>query len=152
MRFLRRAWGGGGGRARAERGEIEGRRRDGRIMRRDLALDLRDMDERPVPARFKLARYQPVCGVGGIILAEGAIGRVARRFEIATERLAPLIPPFSGFLGGSIRSRDGAWTDDTNQRFLDRIVGAQSAEGDALGAPVVHPGRAAGAARNMLLT
>src|SRR5271166_6649543 len=120
-------------------------------MRRNLALDLRDMDERPVPARFKLARYQPVCGVGGIILAEGAIGRVARRFEIATERIAHLIPPFSGFPGGSIRSRDGAWTDDTNQRFLDRIVGAQSAEGDALGAPVVHPGTAAGVARNMVL-
>jgi len=24
------------------------------------------MDERPVPARFKLARHQPVCGVSGI--------------------------------------------------------------------------------------
>ena len=50
-------------------------------MRRNLALDLRDMGERPVPTRFKLARYQPVCGAGGIVLMEGAIGRVARRFE-----------------------------------------------------------------------
>src|SRR5271166_6919988 len=113
-------------------------------MRRNLALDLRDMDERPVPARFKLARYQPVRGVGGIVLAEGAIGRVARRFEIATESIAHLIPPFSGFPGGSIRSRDGTRADDTNQRFLDRIVDAQSAEGDALRAPIVHPGAVAG--------
>ncbi len=68
-------------------------------------------------ALFKRASSSPVTSRfagSGIILAEGAIGRVARRFEIATERIAHLIPPFSGFPGGSIRSRDGAWTDDTN--------------------------------------
>ena len=62
-------------------------------MRRNLALDLRDMGERPVPARFKLARYQTVRGVGGVVLAEGAIGRVARRFEIASKSVAYLIAP-----------------------------------------------------------
>jgi len=33
-----------------------------RIMHGDLALDLRRVSERPVPARFKLTRHQPVAG------------------------------------------------------------------------------------------
>ena len=57
-----------------------------------LALHLGHARERPVPARFKLARHQSVGGIGGVILPEGAVGGIARRFEIATEGLAHLIP------------------------------------------------------------
>src|ERR1700730_6179652 len=78
-------------------------------MRGKLALDLRHMDESPVPARFKLARHQPVCGVSGIELPEGPVGGIARRFEVATERIAPCTPPFPGFLGGSGCRGDSAW-------------------------------------------
>jgi len=35
-----------------------------------ILLDLRRVSERPVPARFKLARHQPVRGVSGIVLPE----------------------------------------------------------------------------------
>ena len=62
----------------------------------DLAFDLGHMRERLVPAHFEFAGHQPVGGIGGVILPEGAVGGIARRFEIATKGLADLIPSFSG--------------------------------------------------------
>ena len=73
-----------------------------------LALHLGHMRQRSVPAPFKLARHQPVGGIRGVILPKGPVGGIARRFEIATKGLADLIPSFSGFLGGSGSSGDGA--------------------------------------------
>ena len=90
----------------------------------DLALDLRRVRERPVPARFKLTRHQPVRGVGGIVLPERPLGGIARRFQIATESIAHLIPSFSGFPGGSGCSGDRAWADNAKQCFLDCIIDA----------------------------
>src|SRR5580692_2106275 len=92
----------------------------------NLAFHLRGMGQRLVPARFKLARHQPVRGVSGIVLPEGPVGGIARRFEVATESIAHLIPPFSGFLGGRGCSGDSTRTDDAKQRFLDCIIDAQS--------------------------
>lgn len=74
-------------------------------MHSDLALDLRHVGERPVPARFKLARHQPVRGVIGIVLPKGPVDGIARRFEVATESIAHLIPPLPGFLRDSGRRR-----------------------------------------------
>src|SRR3954453_3754820 len=117
----------------------------------DLALDLRRVSERSVLARFKLTRHQPVRGVSGIVLPESPVGGIARRFQIATERIAHLIPSFSGFLGGSGCSGDSAWADDAKQCFLDCIIDAQSSEGDAASAAIVHPSAAATVARDMVL-
>lgn len=114
----------------------------------DLALDLRRVGERPVPARFELARHQLVRGVSGIVLPEGPVDGIARRFEVATKSIAHLIPPFPGFLGGSGRSGDSARTDDAKQCFLDC---AQSAEADAVRAAIVRSGAAAAVARDMVL-
>src|SRR6202140_1658797 len=115
-------------------------------MRGKLALDLRHIDERPVPARFKLARHQPVRGVSGVVLPESPVCGIARRFQIVTESITHLIPSFSGFLGGSGCSGDSAWADNAKQCFLDCIIDAQSAEGDAVRAAIVHPGAAAAVA------
>ena len=120
-------------------------------MRGKFAPDLRHMDERPVPARFKLARHQPVRGISGIVLPESPVGGIARRFEVATESIAHLITPFSGSIGGSDCSGDSARTDDAKQCFLDCIIDAQSAEGDAVRTAIVHPGAAAAVARDMVL-
>jgi hypothetical protein len=57
----------------------------GSIMCRDLGLDLRHMLERPVPARLQFARDQPIGWIDSIVLPEGAVGGVARRFEVAAE-------------------------------------------------------------------
>jgi hypothetical protein len=37
--------------------------------------------ERPVPARLQFARDQPIGRIGSIVLPEGAVGGVTRRFE-----------------------------------------------------------------------
>src|ERR1700759_5534010 len=96
MRFLRRASVVGASQTvlrfeNAERSRISNGCRPRRIMLGDLALDLRRVSERPVPARFKFTRHQPVRGVGGIVLPEGSVGGIARRFEVATEGIAYLI-------------------------------------------------------------
>src|SRR5580692_7521142 len=98
----------------------------------DLAFHLGCMCQRPVPARFKL-------------------DRITRRFEIAAEGLAHLIPPFSGFLGRGRCSGDGARTNDVKRSFFDRIVDAQSTKGDAVRPTIVHPGAAAAVARDAML-
>src|SRR5215207_7995061 len=112
-------------------------------MRGKLALHLRHVGKRPVPARFKLARHQSVGRVRGIVLPEGPVSGIARRFEVATESVSHLIPPLSGLLGGGGGSSDGPRADNAKQRFLDRIIDAQSAEGDAVRTAIVHPGAAA---------
>src|SRR3954451_11115136 len=68
----------------------------------DLALNFRNTRERLVPACFQFARYQPIGRVGGIILPKGAVGRVARRFKVALQRVEHLVPPLAGlFLRGN---------------------------------------------------
>ena len=68
-------------------------RRRRRVVRRDLRLDFGDARERLVPARLEFSRHQPVGGIGGVILAERPIGRVARRFEIAQQSFADVVAP-----------------------------------------------------------
>src|SRR3954447_13171069 len=116
-------------------------------MHSDLVLDLRRVSERSVPARFKLTRHQPVRWVSGIVLPESPVGGIARRFQIATESIAHLITPVPGSLGSS---GDSARTDDAKQCVLDCIIDAQSAEGDAVRAAIVHPGAAAAVAWDMV--
>src|SRR5258707_10111192 len=82
----------------AERSWISNGSERRRIMHCDLALDLRRMSERPVPARFKLTRHQPVRGVRGIVLPDSPVRGIARCFQIATARLAHLITSFSDLL------------------------------------------------------
>src|ERR1700738_1718830 len=57
----------------------------------DLRLDFGDAGERLVPTRLQFTGDQTVGRIGGVVLAEGAIRRIARRFEIASERFADLI-------------------------------------------------------------
>src|SRR4249919_19854 len=120
-------------------------------MCRDLGLDLRHMRERPVPARLQFARDQPIGWIGSIVLPEGAISSVARRFEVATERLARLIPPLTGLLLGGCGGGDHAGTHHSQQCILDSVVNTQTAEGDAVRGAIVHPGPAAAVARDAVL-
>jgi hypothetical protein len=120
-------------------------------VRGQFVLDFRHMDVRPVPAGFQLARHQPVRWVGGIILPKGPVDGIARRFEIAAESVARLISPISSFPRGGGCGGDGPGTYDAEQRLLYRIIDAQSAEGDAMRATIVHPGATAAVARDMML-
>lgn len=122
----------------AERGWISKRCGHRRIMHGDLGLNLRRVSERSVPAGFQLTGHQPVRGISGIVLPESPVGGIARRFEVATEGIAYLIAPFPGSLGVSGCGSDSARTDDSKQCFLDGVIDAQSAEGDAVG-PAIRP-------------
>jgi hypothetical protein len=48
----------------------------------NLAFDLGHACERLVPACLEFAGDQPVGRIGNVVLAEGAIGRIARGFEM----------------------------------------------------------------------
>src|ERR1700716_4319633 len=98
-------------------------------MCRDLGLDLRHMRERRVPARLQFARDQPIGWIGSIVLPEGAVGGVARRFEVAVEGLAHLIPPLAYLLLGGSGGGDRAGTDHSQQRILDGGLNTQTAGG-----------------------
>ena len=70
-------------------------RRHGRVMAGDFRLDFGDAGERLVPAHLQFSGDQTVGRIGGVVLAEGAIRRIARRFEIASERFADMIAPLT---------------------------------------------------------
>jgi hypothetical protein len=90
----------------------------------DFCLDLGNARERLVPARLQFARDQPVRGISGVILAEGAVRREAGRFEIAQERLADLIAPLVRFRLGHDSRRNGSGLDDLKQCHFDRVIDA----------------------------
>src|SRR4051812_45742050 len=134
-----------------ERDGVDGGNRLRHLVSRDLGFYLAHARERRVPPRLQLARHQPVGRVGGIVLAEGAVGGIARRFEIAAKRLAHLVASLYGLLLRRRRCGDGAGTDHAQQGLLDRVVGAQSAEGDAARFALVQPAPAAAVAEDGVL-
>ena len=102
----------------------------------DLQLDLGDATERGVPARFQFARHKAVGRVGSIVLAEGALSRIAGRLQVAQQRCPNLVLSVGGLrLGGHSRC-DRSRLDDLKQGRGDGVVDPQPAEGDAIGSPL----------------
>src|SRR4029079_326467 len=158
MRFFRRASVVGADqtvlRSEAKRPSATGSRGGNRLrhlVSRDLGFYRADARQRRVPPRLQFVRHQPVGWVGGIILAEGAVSGIARRFEIAAKRLAHLVAPLRGLLLRRCRCGDGAGTDHAQQGLLDRVVGAQSPKGDAARFAIVPPASAAAVAGDGVL-
>src|SRR5258708_13221046 len=83
-----------------------------------------------------------------MVLAEGAIGRVARGLEVAQKGRAHLIALLASFLLGGDRGCDGTGTDNAEKRIFDGVVDAQAAKGDATRLAIVHPAPAAAVARD----
>ena len=59
-----------------------------RVVLGDLRLDVGDARGALFQRVSSSARHQAVGGIGGVVLAEGTLGGVAGRLEIAQERLA----------------------------------------------------------------
>ena len=97
----------------------------------NFALDFRHMCERLVPARLQFADHKTVGRIGGVVLTEGPIDGKARRFKIALERIAHLVPPLAGFRLCRDGGRNSAGADDGEKRILDGVVDAQAAKGNA---------------------
>ena len=106
-----------------------------------LGLDLRKTRERLVPARFQFACHEPVGRIGCIILPKGAVDCVARRFQVALERVEHMIAPLARLPLRGNSGSDGARTDNAQQRILDSVIDAQTAKGNATGLAIVHPAR-----------
>ena len=78
-----------------------------RVMRGDPLFDPGHAGECAIPAGLQLAGDEAVLGIGCVILAEGAVGGVARRLEVA-HGLARLVAPHRRLrLGRSRRLRRG---------------------------------------------
>ena len=108
-----------------------------------------------VSAVFQRASSSPatrrLAGIGGVVLAEGALSRIARRFEIAQQRLPNLIVSVGGLRLGGHSRRDRSRLDDLKQSRVDGVVDPQPAEGDAARLAVVEPATMAGIAGNVVL-
>src|SRR6185312_7985711 len=101
--------------------------------------------------RLQFARNEPVGWIGSIVLPEGAVDGIARRFEVAPEGLAHLIPPLARLLLGGCGGVDRAGTDYSQQRILDGVVNTQTAKGDAVRSAIVNPSPVAAVARDAVL-
>jgi len=96
-----------------------------------FAFDFRCMRERLVPACLQFAGNKPVGRIGRVVLTESPVSGKARRFKIALERLAYLVPPLDGFRLCRNSGRNGAGADDGEKRIRDGVVDLQTAKGDA---------------------
>src|SRR5271166_621119 len=138
-------------RERGERSRIDnGRDRSG-VIGGDLAFNLCHPHECLVPAHFQFAGHQPIGRVGGVVLSEGAIGGIARRFEITLECFAHLITSLAGFFLSSNGRRGGASADHCKKRLINGIIDPQTAKGDATRLAIVHPAAAAAVAGDVVL-
>ena len=120
-------------------------------MRGNPGLDLTDACQRVVPSQLQFRRDQPVLRIDGVILPEGPIGAVARRLEVAHQRITNLIAAAGrlgfGLGGGSYRCR----FNNPQKSFRDGVVDAQSPESDAAWLPIVERTPPTGIARNVML-
>src|ERR1700738_1758470 len=117
-------------------------------MRGNPGLDLAYTCERAVPSQLQFRRDQPVLRIDGVVLAECPIGAVARRLEVAHQRITNLIAAAGRLCFGldcrSSRSR----FDNPQKSFLDGVVDTQSSECDAAGLAIVERTPPTGIARN----
>ena len=91
-----------------------------------------------VPSCFQFRGHQPVGRIGSIVLAPGAINRVASRLQIPPQSLTCLIPLGGHFLFCPYRRFYSPGTGHLEERLLDGIIGTKAAKGNAARLPIVH--------------
>src|SRR5438445_11410294 len=136
---------------RGERCRIDGGRDHGGVMGGNLGFDLRHAGERLVPSRLQFAGHQSVGRVGSVVLPEGPIGCIARRFEITPERLTHWVASVARLLLGSNGRRNSAWANDREKGTLNGVIHPQPAKRDATRLAIVHPAAGAAVARDVML-
>src|SRR5262245_45231803 len=136
---------------RGERCGIDVGRDRGGVMGGNLGFGLRHAGERLVPSRLQFASHQSVGRVGSVVLPEGPIGCIARRFEITPERLTHLVPLLPRLLLGSNGRRNSARANDSEKGTLNGVIHPQPAKSDATQLAIVHPAAGAAVARDVML-
>src|SRR3984957_20433368 len=120
-------------------------------MRGNPGLDLAYTCERAVPAQLQFRRDQPVLRIDGVILSECPIGAVARRLEVARQRITNLVAA-AGRLCFGLDGRSYRCPFDNPQKsFLDGVVDTQSSECDAAWLAMVERTPPTRIARNVML-
>jgi hypothetical protein len=116
----------------------------------DFAFNFRNARKRLVPTCFQFTSHKTVGRVRGVVLPEGAIGCIARCFEIVPKRAAHLLPPLFSLCFGRHGRRNGARTDDRKKSILDGVIDPKSTESDAARLTIVHPPTGTAVARDMM--
>src|SRR5258706_5092714 len=120
-------------------------------MRGNPGLDRPDTCGRAFPPQLQFRRDQPVVRIEGVVLPECPIGAVARRLEVAHQRITNLIAAAGrlcfGLDGRSYRSR----FDNPQKSLLDGVVDTQSSECDAAWLAIVERTPPTRIARNVML-
>src|SRR3984893_18252688 len=120
-------------------------------MRGHPGLDLAYAYERAVPSQLQFRRDQPVLRIDGVILPECPIGAVARRLEVAHQRITTRLRA-AGRLCFSLDRRSYRCRFDNPQKsFLDGVVDTQSSECDAAWLAIVEQTPPTRIARNVML-
>src|SRR5258706_11939731 len=120
-------------------------------MRGNPGLDLAYTCERAVPSQLQFRRDQPVLRIDGVILSECPIGAVARRLEVARQRITNPIAA-AGRLGFGLDGRsDRSRFDNPQKSFRDGVVDTQSSECDAAWLAMVERTTPTRIARNVML-
>jgi hypothetical protein len=104
-----------------------------------------------LPARVERAGNESVDGISCVILPEGTVGGIARRFEITAESLSHLIPSLTGLFGRSHRSSDSTGSYNTENCPFNRVVDAQASKCDAAWFSSVQPAAPSAVAWDMML-
>jgi hypothetical protein len=71
----------------------------------DLAFNFHNARKRLVPTCFQFTSHKAVGRVSGVVLPEGAIGCIARCFEIAHKRVVHAVPPLLSLCFGTTARR-----------------------------------------------
>src|ERR1700694_5926269 len=119
-------------------------------MRGNPGLDLAYTCERALPSQLQSRRDQPVLRIDGVVLAVCPISAVARRLEVAHQRITNLIAAAGRLCLRLERSRGSRFNNPQNS-FLDGVVDTQSSECDAAGLAIVERTPPTGIARNVIL-
>src|SRR5689334_7622914 len=114
-------------------------------------LELGHTDEGAVPASLQLASDEAVLGIGRVILSEGPISSVPRRFEIADHGLPRLVTLYCGLCLDRLCSLHGGRLQDGEQCRLDDVIDTQPAECDAVGLPAIESSTNACITRDLAL-
>src|SRR6202158_4625679 len=116
-----------------------------------LGINLAYACERAVRSHLQFRRDQAVLRIDGVVLPECPIGAVARRLEVAHQRVTNLIAA-AGRWGFALDGRSYRSRCDTPQKsFLDGVVDTQSSESDAAWLAIVERTPPTGIARNVML-
>ena len=110
----------------------------GRCVVGDAGLEFVDVLEGPVPPLLELAGHQAVLGIDRIVLALGALRRIAGRFQVPLERRHDLVLSSGCLLVGHDRRLHGCWLHHAEDLAGDGVVHREAPKGETPRLPMIQ--------------